>query len=84
MLDTIFLLFGVVLLLNFIKVLIKSRSPLKKAAFSMMAGVGTLAAASLLAGLLELQLSVNTYTVFVALVLGTPGVILVLLKMFFI
>ena len=84
MLNIIFLLFGAFLLLNFIKALLKSRSPVKKAALSMFTGIGALVAASLIMGLFGVALAVNTFTTFIALVLGAPGVVLILLKMFLI
>jgi len=80
MLDVIFLLFGIFLLLIFIKALLRSKSPLKNAALSMLAGVGTLAAVSLVAGLFGAQVMVNFYTVYVSLVLGAPGAVLVMVK----
>ena len=84
MLNVIFILFGVFLLLNYIKALLKSSAPVKKAAISMFTGIGTLAAASLIMGLFRVTLAVNTFTTFIALVLGVPGVVLILLKMFLI
>jgi inhibitor of the pro-sigma K processing machinery len=84
MLNVIFILLGVILLFNFIKALIKSDAPLKRAVISMLTGIGSLAAASLIAGLFQVQIAVNIYTVFIALVLGAPGVALIFLKMFLI
>ncbi|MCL2639094.1 MAG: pro-sigmaK processing inhibitor BofA family protein [Oscillospiraceae bacterium] len=84
MLNVIFILLGVVLLFNFIKVLSESKSPLKRAVTSMLTGIAALAAASLIAGFFGAQIMVNLYTVFIALVLGIPGVVLIVVKMFFI
>ncbi|MCL2697380.1 MAG: pro-sigmaK processing inhibitor BofA family protein [Oscillospiraceae bacterium] len=84
MLNIIFILIGVILLFNFIKVLAASKSPLKKASVSMFAGAASLAAASLITGLLGVQIMVNLFTVFISLVLGVPGVVLILLKTFLI
>jgi inhibitor of the pro-sigma K processing machinery len=84
MLNVIFILLGIILLFYFVKVLAASKSPLRKAAVYMFGGVASLAAASLITGLFGIQVMVNTYTVFVALVLGAPGVVLILLKMFLI
>jgi len=84
MLNVIFILLGIILLYYFIKTLTTCEKPLKKAITSMLTGIGALAAASLITGLLETQVAVNFYTVFVALVLGVPGVVLILLKVFFI
>ncbi|MDR2560094.1 MAG: pro-sigmaK processing inhibitor BofA family protein, partial [Oscillospiraceae bacterium] len=67
---------------NFIKVLAGSKSPLRKAVISMLTGIGSLAAASLITGFFGVQIIVNLYTVFIALVLGAPGVVLILLKAF--
>jgi hypothetical protein len=84
MLNVIFILLGVVLLFNFIKIVAANKSPLKKAALSMFTGIGALAAANLITGFLGAQVMVNFYTVFIALVLGVPGVVLILLKTFLI
>ena len=87
MLDIVFLLLGLILLLNFIKIMIKSRAPLKKAAGSMLAGIAALAAACLLTGFSGFagpQVAVNICTVFISLTLGVPGVALIITKLFFI
>jgi hypothetical protein len=60
----------------------KAKSPVKKAVISMLTGVAGLGLASVCAGLFGAQIMVNVYTVFVALALGIPGVLLVILKMF--
>lgn len=82
MLDFIFIIAGFFILYYFIKTLVKSNNPLKKAAFSMLTGAGALAAASFFAGFFGAQIAVNIYTVFIALTLGAPGVILIILKIF--
>lgn len=84
MLNVIFILLGAVILFYFIKTLMSCKKPLKKAAFSMFTGIGTLAAASLIAGLFGARVTVNMFTVFIALVLGAPGVVLILIKIFLI
>jgi hypothetical protein len=58
--------------------------PLKKAALSMFTGIISLAGANLVSGLFGAQVVVNTFTVYIALVLGAPGVVLILLKTFLI
>ncbi|MCL1823391.1 MAG: pro-sigmaK processing inhibitor BofA family protein [Oscillospiraceae bacterium] len=84
MLDIIFICVGLILLLNYIKTLIRSKSPVKNAVLSMMTGAGALIAVSLIVGLLKAQVAVNLYTVFISLTLGVPGVALILLKMYLI
>jgi pro-sigmaK processing inhibitor BofA len=65
-------------------VLLKAKSPVKKAMLSMLTGVAALGFANLLAGLFSAQVAVNVYTVFIALTLGIPGVVLIIMKNFFI
>jgi pro-sigmaK processing inhibitor BofA len=84
MLNVIFILLGISLLYYFIKALLKCKSPLKKAALSMLSGVAALLAVNLVTGLLGAQVAVNFYTVFTSLVLGVPGVVLILVKVFLI
>jgi|GEM_PF-1036653 len=85
MLYLAFLALGIIILLNYIKVLLKSEKPVKVAAVSMLTGVFALGAASLITGLglLGAQVAVNLYTVFISLTLGIPGVVFIIVKMFF-
>ncbi|MCL2109308.1 MAG: pro-sigmaK processing inhibitor BofA family protein [Oscillospiraceae bacterium] len=77
MLDIVIGVVGLVILFNFIKVLLKCKNPLKRAVLSMLTGAASLAAVSLAAGFFGYYVAVNFFTVFVALVLGVPGVALV-------
>ncbi|MCL2694260.1 MAG: pro-sigmaK processing inhibitor BofA family protein [Oscillospiraceae bacterium] len=84
MLNIIFLCLAAFLLFNFIKAACKHEKPVKKAVLSMLTGGGSLAAVSFVGGLFGLSIAVNIYTVFIALTLGIPGVVLLLLKLFLI
>ena len=84
MLDVIFILLGLLILLGFIRVLIRDKRPVRKAILSMLSGAGALGFASLFAALFGTVVTVNIYTVFIALTLGIPGVVLIILKMFLI
>ena len=84
MLDVIFLIIGVFIFIKFLSVLLKSQNPLRKAVLSMLSGICSLVAASLVTGFFGASLAVNLYTVFIALTLGIPGVILLILKIFII
>ena len=84
MLDAIFWFLGLLILFHFIRILLKAKSPFKKATLSMLTGAFALISASVLAELFGAYLAVNIYTVFIALTLGIPGVVLIIMKMFFI
>ena len=82
MLDIIYITISLIILLYFIKTALKSKSPVKNAAKSMLVGAAALALTSVGAGLFGVIVAVNIYTVFIALTLGIPGVILIILKLF--
>ena len=82
MLNIIFIFIAILIFYYYIKTLLGAKKPLRSALVSMLTGIGTLGAASFAAGLLGAQIMINIYTVFVALTLGLPGVVLIILKLF--
>jgi len=73
---------GAIIFIKYISVLVKNKKPLRKAAVSMLTGIAALTAASFAAGFFGFKIAVNIYTVFVALTLGAPGVVLIILALF--
>lgn len=59
--------------------LAKTRHPFLRAGASALCGVGALAAIDLLSGLTGVAIALNYATSFVAIVLGAPGIVMLLL-----
>lgn len=79
LIQTVALTMAVVSLFSVLAALRRARRPLLRALGSAVCGVGALGAVNLLAGYTGVALALNYATAFVAVVLGAPGVIMLLL-----
>lgn len=76
--QTLALFLAVISLIAVLAVLKKTKHPFRTAATQATLGLGAFAAVNLLAGYTGVTLSLNYFTSFVAVVLGAPGVICML------
>ena len=76
--QTLALLLAAISLIAALAVLKKAKHPFRTAASQATLGLGAFAAVNLLAGYTGVTISLNYFTTFVAVVLGAPGVICML------
>lgn len=76
--QTLALFLAAISLIAVLAVLKKAKHPFRTAASQATLGLGAFAAVNLLAGYTGVTISLNYFTTFVAVVLGAPGVICIL------
>ena len=81
--DVISIAAGLVVMCFFIKSCDSVKNPKKTAVFFMASGLITLILSGIITSFTSKPIAVNEITVFISLILGAPGVIMMLIKIFF-
>ena len=80
--DVIFIVAGLAAAIYFFKSLAHTKGTAKTAALFMLSGLGSLIVSGIITSFASQCLSVNETTVFISLVCGIPGVIMMLIKLY--
>lgn len=81
--DVIFIAAGLVIMWFFAKNCANAKNPVKTAIVFMAAGLTTLILSGIITSFTLTPLAVNPVTVLISLILGVPGVIIMLIKILF-
>lgn len=82
--DVIFTAAGLIIMWFFVKSCISAKNPAKTAVIFLATGLITLILSGIITSFMPKSLAVNGVTVFISLILGAPGVFMMLIKIFFI